>query len=212
MLLYRVVSQGLSVLLHPLLLPTYIVILLGYFSPLSISPLNTLEGRNFLIGLIFLSTFFLPFLMLVLYVMISDRNWTMKSFLMEESKERVFPFFIIGAFYSILVYFIRQAPQLNDLILIIMLCVTFSVLIVALISNFWKISAHAVGISGMIGILAAVNNKAPDATLFYPLIVLIFIAGCLMSARLYLNTHTPIQVLVGAILGLCVGGFSYVFI
>ena len=102
--LYRILSQLVSVLLHPLLLPTYIIILLGYFSPLSITPLNSIEGRTFLIGLIFMSTFFLPFLMLVLYIMIKDRNWTIKSFLMNESKERVFPFLIVGAFYSVLIY------------------------------------------------------------------------------------------------------------
>lgn len=119
---------------------------------------------------------------------------------------------VIGIFYSILVYFIRQAPQLNDVILMVMTCVTVSILLVAVISNFWKISAHAVGISGMIGLLGVINNKVPDAMLFYPLIALIFMAGCLMSARLYLNAHTPSQIAGGIILGLSVSGISYIFL
>jgi membrane-associated phospholipid phosphatase len=144
--------------------------------------------------------------------MIRSSRWSFNNFLMENSKERVFPFVLIGAFYSILIYFIRKAPQLNDMILIVMTCVTVAILMVALISNFWKISAHAVGISGMIGVLAVINNKVPDAMLFYPLVVLIFLAGCLMSARLYLNAHTPSQILVGFVLGLTLSGFSYIFI
>jgi membrane-associated phospholipid phosphatase len=210
--LFRILSHGISVLFHPLLLPTYIFILVGYFSPLAIAPLNTLEGRRFLIGLIFLSTFFLPFLLLALYIMIQNTRWTMKSFFLENPKERVFPFLIIAAFYSVLIYFLRLTPQFNETILIVMSCVTVSIIIMAIISNFWKISAHAVGISGMIAVLASINNRIPDSTLFYPLVIIIVLAGCLMSARLYLNAHNPSQILGGALLGLLVGGFSYIFL
>lgn len=211
-LLIRTLSHGISALFHPLLYPTYIFLLIGYFSPLAIAPLNTLEGRRFLLSLIFLATFFLPFLLLVLYIMVRNSRWALSNFFMENSKERVFPFVMIGAFYSVLVYFIRQTPQLNDIILIVMTCVTVAILMVALISNFWKISAHAVGISGMIGLLGVINNKIPDAALFYPLVVLIFLAGCLMSARLYLNAHTPSQILGGIMLGFTLSGFSYIFL
>lgn len=202
-------SIGISGLFHPLLLTTYLVVLVGYFAPLALAPLNTLEGRTALIGLVFLSTFFLPFLLLTLYIMIKNGRWKAKSFLMENSKERVFPFLIIGVFYSIVLYFMRQTTQFNDVILVIMTSVTFAILIIAMISNYWKISAHAVGIFGMIGILSVVNNKVPNAALFWPIVLLIFLAGCLMSARMYLNAHTPKQVLVGALLGLLISLFGY---
>jgi len=202
-------AHFISVVLHPLLLPTYIIILLGYFSPLSISPLNTLEGRSFLIGLIFLSSFFLPFLLIVLYFMIREKQWSLNTFLMHEPKSRVFPFLIVSVFYTVLIYFIKLSPQINNLIAIIMSCVTLSILLLTLITNFYKISAHTTGISGMIGLLAVINNKAPDSTLFYPIIVLIFLAGCLFSARLFINAHTPTQTLTGGIVGLLTGCLSY---
>ncbi len=204
--------MGISVVLHPLILPTYIFILLGYFSPLAIAPLNTLSGRTFLIGLIFLSTFFLPLLLLILYLMIQNSHWTIKKFLMENSRERVFPLLMIGTFYTVIIYFIRIRPELNDIILIVMTCTTIAVLTVAFISNFWKISIHAVSISGMIGILAILNNKVPNAALFFPILILLFFAGCLMSARLYLNAHNPLQILVGIILGLFISGMGGFFI
>ncbi len=208
----RFLANGISAFFHPLLLPTYIFVLIGYFAPLAIAPLNTLEGRKFLISLIFLATFFLPFLLLTLYVMIRNTGWSVQHFLMENSRERVFPFVVIGSFYSILVYFIRQAPQLNEIILLVMTAVTAAILIMAMISNFWKISAHATGVSGMIGLLGIINNKIPNSALFYPLVVLIFLAGCLMSARLYLNAHTPAQIAGGVLLGFTISGISYIFI
>ncbi len=131
---------------------------------------------------------------------------------MENSKERVFPLFIIGCFYSVLIYFIKITPQLNEVILVVMTCTTLAILFVALISNFWKISAHSVGISGTIGILAVLNNKIPNATLFYPIVILIILAGFLLSARMYLNAHTPAQLWVGSMLGLVISGFGYFFL
>jgi membrane-associated phospholipid phosphatase len=204
-------AHFLSALFHPLLLPTYIITLLGYFSPLAIAPLNTLEGRNFLISLFFLSTFFLPFLILAFYIMLRTPRWTIRNFFMENPQERVFPFMLVGILYSVLIYFIRLAPQINDLILILMTVFTTAILAVAFISNFWKISAHAVGMGGMISIIGVVNNRVPDAALFYPFLILIVLMGCVLSARLYLNAHTPKQVFAGALLGLILGGFTYIF-
>ncbi len=144
--------------------------------------------------------------------MIKNGRWKIKSFLMENSKERVFPFLVVGVFYSIVLYFIRQTPQFSEFILVMMTSVTTAILIIAMISNFWKISAHAVGVFGMIGILAVVNNKIPDSALFYPILILIILAGCLMSARLYLNAHTPKQVVAGAFLGLSISAIGYIFL
>ncbi|HVD97373.1 MAG TPA: hypothetical protein VNB90_04150 [Cytophagaceae bacterium] len=211
-ILWRGLSHGISALFHPLLFPTYIFLLIGYFAPLALAPLNTLEGRRFLISLIFLSTFFLPFLLLILYIMIRNARWSVQNFFMETGKERVFPFLIIGMFYSILIYFVRQVPQLNDVILVVMTCVTVCILFTAVISNYWKISVHAVGISGMIGLLGAINNKIPDSFLFYPITGMIVFAGLLLSARLYLNAHTPAQILAGVMLGLAVSGVSGFFL
>ena len=102
--------------------------------------------------------------------------------------------------------------MLNDVILIVMTSITIAVLIIALISNFWKISAHAVGISGMIGILGVINNKITDAGLFFPIVLLILLAGFLMSARLYLNSHTPMQIAGGIALGLTISCMGYYYL
>ena len=210
--LCRILSIGISALFHPLLLPTYIFTLIRYYAPIALSPLNTAEMRDSFIRLIFLSTFFLPFLLLTLYIMIQNGQWAIKNFFMENAKERVFPLFVIGSVYSVLTYFIKSSPYLNELIFAVMTCTTLSILMIALISNFWKISAHAVGISGTIGLLAIVNYKIADATLFFPITILIVLAGFLFSARLYLNAHYPAQIWAGSLLGFLMSGFGYFFL
>jgi membrane-associated phospholipid phosphatase len=62
-----------------------------------------------------------------------------------------------------------------------------------------------VGISGVTGFLMGFYYHYAAVEYFYPMLAVIVLGGFLMSARLYLNAHTPAQVLAGALLGLAVG-------
>ena len=64
----------------------------------------------------------------------------------------------------------------------------------------WKISAHLVGMGGLIGAIAAVNSMHQLGLL--PLLaVLIALTGLVASARLLSSDHTQAQVLAGGALG-----------
>ena len=71
-------------------------------------------------------------------------------------------------------------------------------------SLYWKISAHAAGISGTLGALIGIVIKFGSYELFYPIIAVILIGGLLIAARLHLNAHTPAQVIAGSFLGLII--------
>ncbi len=87
----------------------------------------------------------------------------------------------------------------------VVLMAFFALLTVTIINFFWKISAHATGISGLLGaslyvaFAYGVYNPAVIA-------VLILCCGFVCSARLQLNAHTLMQVLAGTILG-----FTFMF-
>lgn len=68
----------------------------------------------------------------------------------------------------------------------------------------WKISAHAAAVSGVVG---AVYWLAYQGMLEAPMLwlsVFILLAGLVAWSRLYLDRHTPLQVLAGAVLGFAV--------
>jgi membrane-associated phospholipid phosphatase len=69
------------------------------------------------------------------------------------------------------------------------------------VTIFYKISVHSVGIWGLIGILFALNQVSETSLLFLPLIATIVIAGVVMSSRLKLNVHNLTEVVVGSIVG-----------
>jgi membrane-associated phospholipid phosphatase len=78
--------------------------------------------------------------------------------------------------------------------------------LVATIATFYeKVSIHSMAICAAVGIFIPLNKAVDDGSLLIPTAAMLAIAGVVMSARLYLNAHTPRQVMYGAFLGFTVG-------
>lgn len=202
-------AQILSVFLHPLLMPTIIFGILFYIAPESIQNLELFNDsarvglmslKMGLLLLIFLQTFILP----VFTIYCLHRFGFVGDLKMETLEDRRLPYIVTMAIYTFVATFftmkLKQLPEVS----IIMTGIAFSIASVAVISLYWKISAHAVGISGALGALIGIAIKFNSYQLFSPIIAVILIAGFLFSARLHLNAHTPAQIIAGAFLGLIV--------
>lgn len=199
----------LSVFLHPLLMPTIIFGILFYIAPESIQNLELFNDsarvglmslKMGLLLLIFLQTFILP----VFTIYCLHRFGFVGDLKMETLEDRRLPYIVTMAIYTfVATFFTMKLEQLPE-VSIIMTGIAFSIASVAVISLYWKISAHAVGISGALGALIGIAIKFNSYQLFFPIIGVILIAGFLFSARLHLNAHTPAQIIAGAFLGLIV--------
>ena len=72
---------------------------------------------------------------------------------------------------------------------------------ITLLVNFvWKISAHCIGIGGLLGGLMGVS-RIYHLNPYPSLMAWILLAGMLATSRLYLEKHTPTQVYIGFCLG-----------
>jgi hypothetical protein len=80
----------------------------------------------------------------------------------------------------------------------------------AIITFFWKISVHSLGIGGIVGILLIISSMVPESPVNYLLLAAILISGIVLSARLKLQAHTQAQVYVGFLLGLFIS-FMIIF-
>jgi membrane-associated phospholipid phosphatase len=227
-------AQALSVLLHPLLMPTLLYAILLYLSPAVIgtSGGNT-QWRLTLLGVIFLVTFVIPVISVLFLTRTralaradlnklespadtytqeeGTENGSLQNLEMEDKKDRFVPFLSTTVFYTVVTYMFFKQLQASYAMVVVLGSITFSIALITLITLFWKISAHSVGICGVIGFLFAFYLKFAEQQLFYPILIIILLAGLLMSARLALNTHTPAQVFVGALLGFCVS-FGSIFL
>ncbi len=202
-------AQILSAVLHPLLMPTIIFGILFYVAPEAFQNLELFNDsarvgvmslKMGLLLLIFLQTFILP----VFTIYCLHRFGFVHDLKMETLEDRRLPYIITVAIYTfVATFFTMKLKQLPE-IAIIMTGIAFSIAAVAVISLYWKISAHAVGISGTLGILIGIVIKFGSYELFYPIIAVILIGGLLIAARLHLNAHTPAQVVAGSFLGLII--------
>jgi membrane-associated phospholipid phosphatase len=197
-------------------MPTILYSIIFYVAPDAIHNLELFNGaarvglmsiKVGLLLLIFLQTFVVP----VISIYFIYRLGFIQSLQMQTLKDRRLPYLITVIIYTFVTAFytknITQFPE----VALIMSSITFSLATVAFISLYWKISAHAVGISGAVGALLGIAIRLKDSQLLFPLLLLIIIAGFLISARLHLNAHTPSQVLAGVLLGLFISIMVTIF-
>jgi len=198
-------ARFLSVVLHPLLMPTLLFGLLLFLAPGAVgvdafSP----SLRLSLLFVIFIGTFAVPSL-LVFYL---ARTGYIQSMQLETLADRRLPYFLTALIYGFLTYLFGFQMQMVSLvapeIAVLLGSIAVSILLVGIISLSWQISAHAVGIGGVMGGTAGLMLEQGITELFWPLLLLVLLAGFISSARLRLNAHTPAQIGAGLGLGLVV--------
>jgi hypothetical protein len=132
---------------------------------------------------------------------------------MEDRSERIRPFVLIAIIYGFVTYlfFVKSRISVDDNLFKLLIIIDLLVFTAALITLFYKVSIHSLGVAGILGILLPMNSVAENNSLFIPTLVLLVVAGLVMSSRLQLNAHTPRQVLVGALTGFAIGFFGVFF-
>lgn len=124
------------------------------------------------------------------------------SITLSNQKDRTYPYVMTTLFYFGLFYLLLDINIWTS-IKVFVLGGGIAILLTALLNLKFKISAHMVGIGGLLGVLISVSYLIKfDMTLFY--ILIIIVAGFIGFARLTLNEHKPYQLYVGFLIGLFV--------
>ena len=190
-----IMAKIISVLFHPLLMPTYALIII--FNSNTHYSYMPFEAQKLIYILVFLCTFLIPvstipFLMNLKAVSgVSLRN----------QRERIIPLSISALSYYFAYYLLGQLPLSTIGFIKIMILASMLLIVLSLIVSLkWKISAHLIGIGGLIASMFfyALYFVADFTTL---IILLSLIAGAVAFARLNLQAHSPAQVYVGFLTG-----------
>jgi membrane-associated phospholipid phosphatase len=199
-------AAAISILFHPLLMPTYLFFLIIQFAPSLMHPLR-MESLYEILAIIFLVSFIIP------SISISALRWTkyITDFSLADRKQRFMPVFFIGCFYSIAAYMFYTKISVNHLIFLIFTVITVLIFLLLIITFFWKISIHGAGAGGALGIFLAIAIGNPIGNVAYLLSGIVLVCGLIIFARLAVNAHTPRQVYTGAVLGLLVCFFAVYF-
>ncbi|MFC4871593.1 PA-phosphatase [Negadavirga shengliensis] len=201
----RKLALALSVVFQPLMVPSVIISVLFYVVPEATAVPSGAKWSILL--LISLTTFFIPLLGIIGMRMTT----TIRCFQMPDKKERLMPFSLISVFYIMTSVFFYIKLNVDSLLVGTMFMVTSCLILLTLVTAFWKISAHVTGLSGLLAVIVVLHLKFHSSDLLYPLILALLICGAVGSARLYLNAHKPSEVYGGFVLGFafCFLVYSY---
>ena len=195
-----------SHLFHPLLMATYgcLIVFFGLtdtiyfiFTPLRLKLVLTL--------VIFAFTFLLPVLNLLILVKLKY----VSSVMIEDRRERTFPLLMTALCYFGLFYMIYDF-NIWPAIKLFILGAGLSIFFASIVTLWWQISAHMIGVGGLIGALLAICYFM-QMPILIAICACFIIAGCIGFARLHLKAHTPAQVYAGFIFG-CLLQFSLFFL
>ena len=191
-----VVSNLLSWVLVPLLMPVYGMMLAFGLSILDVAPMGMRVVFTLIVAGI---DVVIPMLLIILLKklgLIDDLG-------LNGRKERLIPYIITAVCFAGTAWFmmIKGAPM--------WLSMFFAggalAGVINLVVNFWwKISAHAAGIAGVVALLIRIEKDGmPEPELMGWLVATIVLTGLLGSARVWLGRHTIWQVLAGYVVGFC---------
>ena len=156
------------------------------------------EVRRLVYIIVFVSTCLLPVSILPLFLQIK----LIRSFRMENARERVYPALATGVFY-LLGYFLITRLNISSLIEGFVLSSIVTIMIAVAVSRFWKISLHAIALGGVTGALVGIMLHY-GIDLIALVGAMLLVSGLTMMARLFLNAHNPPQVYAGYAIGFLV--------
>jgi membrane-associated phospholipid phosphatase len=188
------IARAISFILHPMLLPTYALVILFnlqvYFTVAI--PLN---AKWMIAILVFIITGLLPILLTVLM----SKLGIIRSLHMSEREERIWPFITTALLYYLAYHLLKQL-DLSPVFVRFMLGAFLAVAAGLVVSFFWKISIHMIGMGGLVGAFTGLSLRLMiDMPLL--IVILILLSGLTGFARLKLSAHHPLQVLAGFIAG-----------
>jgi hypothetical protein len=193
------VAKTISIIVHPLLMTSYLFIVLFLFIPSVLLPISASNFYIFL-GAVFSITMLFPFIS----IGILKLTGSISSIELPNRKERIMPFIFISFYYGMACYLFYIKIPVNP-IFINILAVTCLLVVIATIMNFFiKLSIHSMAVWGSVGMMLWLNRAESNNPLLIPIVAMVLIAGTVMSARLYLKAHTMEEVLVGSFTGFLV--------
>jgi len=198
-------AKIISAIFHPLLVPTYALLLIINLKTHSILSLPE-EYRYVVVVFVFLTTFVLP--SLVIFILLKFGK--ISSLEMPLQQERVLPMLIVAiSFYG--TYYLLKQSSITGLMSLFMVGATMTVLITLIINYITKISLHMTAWGGLLGTLLGFAIRF-QYNLLIPLTLIILVIGNIAAARLKLNAHSPVQVYAGFFVGTIIMIFLFYMI
>ena len=190
-------ARFLSIILHPLFIPAYIGYYLVFVNPYFFVGYGHQEKLWVVLRVINNMVLF-P----ALTVLLLRGLGFIKSIYLKTQRERIIPYVASGIFFFWIYLVFRNDYRIPQ----VMVSFTFGVFIaasLALIANiYFKVSMHAIGAGGMLGLFLAIIYNYPEATMGLTMSIALLLTGIILTSRLLVSDHSHREIYFGLFLGL----------
>ena len=200
-------ARILSFLSHPLLVLTYMLLLMLLINPFAFGAQQMGDKRTVVLFLYVVST---TFIIPGLGVALLKPLGLVQSFEMRDKQERTGAYIITGIFY-LWMYKNFASGAVPELYAKFVLGATIGLFFAFFANIFFKISAHATGMGGLVAMVFLLAFEWAGASLSLGpillsinglLVVVVLFAGLIGVARLSLAAHTPAEIWQGYAAGI----------
>ena len=189
-------SKLISIILHPIFMP----ILALYLSLRQVPSIGfaITNYQNYIYLVLIFSTVILPLISIFFLI----KSGKVSSLEMSNHKERSVPLFRTALWMGLGYYILENILVFSPIIKAELIGAISIILIASIISKYWKISLHLLGIGGLVGVLIAL--EIIYGNLQHLIIIFILLSGVLAMARIKEKAHNYPQVYIGFLGGLSV--------
>lgn len=123
-----------------------------------------------------------------------------RSLHMEDRRERIVPFMATVIFFFWTYHVFRNQPEMPEASTDMCQGVFLSACCALVLNAFMKVSLHAVGVGGLVGLMWVLMSTG-HLHAAWPMAVSVLLAGLVCTSRLLITDHTMAEISVGLIIG-----------
>lgn len=192
----RLLANFFSYLFHPIFIPLYVTWMLAFIHPNYFVGFSTM-GKYKVLLLVAINAFAFPLITVLLLKGLGFIN----SIFLRTQKDRIIPYIASMTFFFWTQYVLREQNFVPRILVAFMFGVFISSS-AALIANIYhKISMHAIGMGGMLGLFLVVMQQN-TMLMTGPLTFVLLTTGIVCTARMIVSDHQPKEIYTGLVVGL----------
>lgn len=192
----KIFAHLFSVVFHPLFIPVYVTWFLTYIHPSYFTGFSASQKTWIIVRVAYTMVFF-PLLTVLLLKALGFN----KSIFLKTQKERIIPYIACGIFFFWAYLVFRNQPEIPS----VLTAFTFGVFLsssAALLANIrMKISMHAIGMGGLVGIFLVIM-LLNTMLMTWPLALAFLIAGLVCTSRMIVSDHSTNETYTGLLVGI----------
>ena len=195
-LIIKLLANFFSYLFHPIFIPLYVTWMLAFIHPNYFVGFSTM-GKYKILLLVAINAFAFPLITVLLLKGLGFIN----SIFLRTQKDRIIPYIASMTFFFWTQYVLREQNFVPRILVAFMFGVFISSS-AALIANIYhKISMHAIGMGGMLGLFLVVMQQN-TMLMTGPLTFVLLTTGIVCTARMIVSDHQPKEIYTGLVVGL----------